>query len=29
MYDYVISKYNPENFILIYNTKDKNKEWSD
>jgi hypothetical protein len=29
MYDFVISKYNPENFILIVNTKQKEQPWED
>ncbi len=29
MYDFVINKYNPENFILIVNTKTKNISWQD
>ena len=28
-YDYVINKYNPENFILIVNIKDKLLTWAD
>lgn len=29
MYDYVVSKYNPENFILIVNTKHRQLAWAD
>lgn len=29
VYDYVISKYNPDNFILIVNTKDRESAWAD
>ncbi len=29
MYDFVINKYNPENFILIVNTKVKIAPWKD